>query len=257
MVSKIHLIVPDQHSHPDNNNDRADWLGQLIKDVRPDVVVNMGDAADLASLSHFDKGKASFFARSYEKDIESHLDFQRRLWAPTKKAKRKQPYRVVLEGNHEFRIKRALELSPELSGDRYGLSFNDLDFNKYYHDVIEYKGNTPGITEVDGVSYAHYFISGVMGRPIGGDHHAASLLVKNFTSCVAAHSHTADFAIRTDTRGKHIMGLVCGVYQDYTPSWAGHCGDLWWRGAVILHNVEEGCFDPQFISIKALREEYS
>jgi hypothetical protein len=59
-MSKTYLVVPDQHAHPDHNNDRADYLGKFIKDLKPHVVVNIGDAADLASLSTFDKGKHSF-----------------------------------------------------------------------------------------------------------------------------------------------------------------------------------------------------
>jgi hypothetical protein len=253
---RTHLVVPDQHAHPDFSNERADWLGKLILDLKPEVVVNLGDAADMASMAAYDRGKASFYARSYEKDIESHLDFQDRMWYPIRKSKRKQPYKVVLEGNHEFRIKRALEHQPELSGGRFGLSFSNLDFDSYYHDVVEYNGQTPGITTIDGVSYAHYFVSGVMGRAIGGEHHAYSLITKNFTSCVCGHSHTADWSIRTDTHGNKIMGLVAGVYQDYNSPWAGHVNDLWYRGLVILRNVEDGVFSPQFISVDDLRREY-
>lgn len=255
-MSKVHLIVPDQHAHPDFNNRRADWLGQLIKDVKPDVVVNMGDAADLSSLSSYDRGKASFHGRNYTKDIESHLDFQERMWAPMKQSKKKQPYRVVLEGNHEHRIKRAIDLDPQLEGERFGLSFRNLDFDSYYHEVVEYNGQTPGIYELDGIYYAHYFISGLMGRPIGGEHHAYSLLSKNYKSCTAAHSHTIDFSVRSDPSGRKLMGLVAGVYQDYESTWAGHVNDLWWSGVVIKRNVDNGSYDPEFISMDALRKAY-
>jgi len=255
-MSKTYLIIPDQHAHPDHHNDRADWMGKLIKELRPDIVVNMGDAADMASLSSYDKGTAKFYTRNYERDIESHLDFQDRLWRPIRKTKKKQPYRVVLQGNHEYRIDKAVDSSPELAGDKFGISIRDLDFNKYYHEYIPYKGQTPGVWESDGVSFAHFFVSGVMGRPIGGEHSAYSLITKNFTSCVAAHSHTVDYAVRTDTQGKKIMGLVAGVYQDYDSDWAGHVNDLWWRGCVILHNVDNGTYDPQFVSIEQLEREY-
>lgn len=30
---KVHLVIPDSHAHPDYNNNRADWLGELIADV--------------------------------------------------------------------------------------------------------------------------------------------------------------------------------------------------------------------------------
>ena len=255
MINSL-LVIPDQHAHPDFNNDRADWLGQYIKESRPDVVVNIGDAADLASLSTYDKGKASFAARNYEADIEAHLDFQARLWEPMRRAKKRRPERYILEGNHEFRIKRALETQPELGGDKFGISFRDLDFDSYYDFVVEYVGDTPGVLALEGVNFAHFFISGIMGKPIGGLHHASSLLAKNSESSVCGHSHTADFATRTTVSGRKINGLVAGVFQDYHSPWAGNRNDLWWRGVVVLRNVENGNFDPEFISLDKLRREY-
>jgi hypothetical protein len=251
-----HLVIPDPHAHPDFSNDRADWLGQLIKDVKPDVVINLGDAADLASLSSFDKGKASFHGRNYSSDIVSHLDFQERMWYPSRKTKKKQPRRIVLEGNHEHRIKRAIELSPELEGERFGVSFKDLDFDSYYQEVVEYDGQTPGIISVDGVSYAHFFISGGMGKPIGGVNHAASLIAKNHISSTCGHSHFVDWAVRTNPLGKKIMGCVAGIYQDYRSPWAGNINDLWWPGVVLKRQVEDGVYAPQFISMDQLRREY-
>lgn len=71
-------------------------------------------------MSSFDKGKASFHGRNYQKDIEAHLDFQDRMWHPIKKAKRKLPHRVVLEGNHENRIKKAIQYSQSLKVNALG-----------------------------------------------------------------------------------------------------------------------------------------
>lgn len=251
-----HIVLPDPHSHPDHNNDRATWMGRLIRDVKPDVVINIGDTADLPSLSTYDKGKASFVANNYQRDIDAHLDFQEKLWAPLRSSKKRLPHRVFLEGNHEHRIKRVLDISPEYAGDRYGISFSDLDLKYNYNEIVEYEGGTPGVIDIDDVLYAHYFVSGVMGRPIGGVHQAASLISKSLKSCVMGHTHTTDFAVRTTPQGQHVMGLVAGVGQDYWSSWAGNINHLWWRGVIVLRNVENGTFDPQWISMKALKEEY-
>ena len=125
-MGKDYLIIGDQHAHPDHNNDRADWLGQFIKDRRPDVVVNIGDGWDLPSLSSFDKGKASFHGASYERDIDAGLDFQDRVWHPMKQSKKKMPHTVFLEGNHCHRISKVLEYEPHLAGERYGISYSNL-----------------------------------------------------------------------------------------------------------------------------------
>lgn len=253
-MSKIHLVIPDSHAHPDHNNDRADWLGKLILDIKPDVVINLGDMWDMASMSGYDKGKKSFHGKSYKKDIDAGLEFDERLWSPLRKAKKKRPFRVFIEGNHEFRLKKLLDIQPELEGT---VGFNDLDLGHNYDRVVEYEGGTPGIIEVDGIHYAHYFVSGVMGRPIGGEHPAYSLLTKQFTSCTCGHIHTTDYAVRTVVHGKRLHGLVAGVYQDYDSSWAGEINKLWYRGVVVKRNVEDGSYDPQWISIEALRKEYS
>lgn len=253
LAGKTHLILPDSHAHPDFNNDRADWVGKLILDVKPDIVVNLGDMFDMPSMSGYDKGKKSFFGRSYHKDLEAGLEFDERMWAPIRKAKKKRPDAYFLEGNHEFRLKKLLDMQPELEGT---VSFNDFDLNRNYDEVIEYEGNTPGIITVDGINYSHYFVSGVMGRPIGGEHPAYSLITKEFTSCTCGHIHVGDYAIRTTANGKKLHGLVAGVYQDYDSSWAGEVNKLWWRGLALKTNVEDGNYDLQLISIDALRKEY-
>ena len=256
MSGKTVLVLPDQHADPRYHNDRADWLGRLIVDLKPDVLINMGDEADLRSLSSYDKGKASFNGASYQKDIEAHLDFQERMWAPIRKAKRKRPYSTVLIGNHTNRINKVLEYEPHLRGEKFGISMRDLDLESYYHEVVPYDGSTPGIYNLDGVLFAHFFVSGVMGRPIGGVNHAASLLDKNYCSSVAAHSHTFDFSVKSAANGKTLMGLVCGVYQDYDSPWAGTVNQLWQRGLAILRNFEDGRWDIEWVSMKRMKELY-
>lgn len=253
-MTKI-LVIPDQHAHPDFDNDRADLLGRFLLDLKPEYLVNIGDAADMASLSGYDKGKRSFTGRSYAKDIDSHLDFQERMWEPIKKSKKRLPYSVVLEGNHEHRVERALDLAPELEGT---ISFDDFKFHDYYDHIVRYEGATPGVTCIESIYFSHYFTSGVMGRPIAGEHPAYSILTKQFVSCVQGHTHTVDYCVRTTAHGSKVHGLVAGVFQDYRSQWAGTSNDLWWRGLVVLNNVDgRGGFEPQFVTIDALKKEYS
>lgn len=249
----VHLIIPDSHAHPDYSNDRADWAGKLITDLKPDVVINMGDMWDLPSFSGYDKGKARFHGRAYRKDLDAGLEFDDRLWAPTRRAKKKKPYRVFLEGNHEERMKRALDQQPELEGT---IGFKDFDLGRNYDTIVEYSGQTPGIIEIDGIVYSHYFVSGVMGRNIGGEHPAYSLLTKQFQSATCGHIHVYDHCVRTDANGRRLNGLVAGVYQDYESPWAGEVNKLWSRGLVIKRNVGNGDYSIQWVSIDELKKEY-
>lgn len=248
-----HLIIPDAHANPNYSNERFNWLGEFIKDIKPDVVINLGDGADMASLCSYDKGKRSFNGRTYRKDIDSFLDSQERLWGPIRKTKKRLPSSYYLIGNHEQRIDRAIDLSPELEGT---LSIDDLNLWEWYDEVVPYDGSTPGTCSVDGILYAHYFTSGVMGRPIGGEHPAYSLLTKLFVSATCGHTHTADYCIRTTAEGNKIQGCVAGCYQDYRADYAGTCNNLWWKGVILKTGVDKGNYDISFISLNQLKAEY-
>jgi hypothetical protein len=253
-LSKTYVICPDSHAHYQFHNKRAEWLGKLVLDVKPDVFVHMGDSADMPSLSSYEKGKKSFQGRTFRADINAHLDFQDRLWSIVKSAKKKLPQRIILEGNHEHRIKKAIEIQPELEGT---ISGDDLQMLDFYDQYVEYDGRSPGVIELDGITFAHFFISGVMGKPIGGIHPAYSILAKGHTSAIAGDLHLLDYCVNTSINGKKLQGIVAGCFQDYDAPWAGKANDLWWRGVIVLRNVENGNYDPQFISIDALKKEYS
>lgn len=256
MSTNVHLVIPDAHATPNTDLSRADLLAKLIKDVKPNVVIDLGDTADMASLCSYDKGTRSFHGRSYEKDIEAHAEFQDRVWGPVFRTKKKRPRRVRIIGNHDYRIWRAIELSPELEGERFGVSPKDLDLERYYDDIVEYNGGTPGIINVDGVFYSHFLISGVKGQPVSGEHLATSLLTKHYVSCTVGHNHTLDFSTRTRADGKRLMGLVAGVFQEHFSPFAGEGNKLWWKGVVIKRQVEDGTYDPEFVSLERLRKEY-
>ena len=43
------LVFSCAHTDPSVGNERFDWLGQYIADVKPDVVVDLGDGADMVA----------------------------------------------------------------------------------------------------------------------------------------------------------------------------------------------------------------
>lgn len=249
-----HLIIPDAHSHPDHNNKRFEWLGKLVVDLKPDVVINIGDWADMPSLCNYDKGTIGYEGKRYSKDIASAIDAQERFFNPIRKAKKKLPRLVALEGNHEYRIKRAIDIDAvHLEGI---ISPDDLQYCNFGWEYVPYEGSTPGNIIIDGINYAHYFPSGVMGRPIGGLNPAYQLVTKYGRSCTQGHVHTFSFYHRSNAISE-CNGLVCGVYQDYFADFAGVANDMWWKGVVFKTNVNDGLYDLQQISMNTLKKEYS
>jgi len=249
----VHLILPDPHAKRNTDNDRADLVGKLMYDLKPDVFINGGDLWDMESLSSYDKGKASFHNRRYKADIDSGLDFNDRLFHQIKKAKKKKPFSVFLEGNHEHRVKRMLSYSFELEGT---VGFKDFDLNNYYDEVVEYEGATPGTVNVDGINYAHFFISGVKGLPISGVNAARTLLQKQHVSSTSFHLHTLDFSVETTGQNKKIFGLFAGVGHDRIEDFAGGASHIWWPGVIIKREVDDGYYEPEFVSFKRLKKIY-
>lgn len=252
-MSETILILPDSHAIPGHNNDRATWLGKLMVDIKPDVVINGGDQFDMPSLSSYDKGKRSFHGKSYKNDVEAGLDFHEKMWDPVLRQKKKLPYRVFLIGNHEQRVERALDMSPELEGT---IGYKDYELDTFYDTVVDYDGQLPGIFEYRDILFAHFFPTGVSGRPIAGENPAKMLMNKNSCSSIAFHTHILDFASKRTVKGEVFNTLIAGCYLDYPSEWAGPVAQFWRSGVAVLRNVEKGNFDFQWISIESMRKEY-
>ena len=256
-MSKTVVVWSCAHADPAVSNERANWLGEFLFDVRPDYVVDLGDAADMRSLNTYDTRNPKMITmQSYEKDIEQHLDFQERVRRKFKARKTKRPVFYGLEGNHEHRIKRAIEVDPRLEGSRYGISFKDLETKSLYDEYHEYSSGGPAILDLDGVSYAHYIASNSFGRAIGGEHHAYSLLKKRQHSTTVGHSHKRSVFFKDDAHPNPTIGLVVGCMKGGEEVWAGQSNKEWWKGVVIKRNLKDGVYEPEFVSLDRLKREY-
>lgn len=242
-----HLILPDSHAHPDHNNDRFTWFGKLVHDLKPDVVVNIGDLADMASLCFHSKHIELEGAR-YRADCDVAIDAQDRIFHEVRKHKKKLPRFVWTLGNHDIRAQRFVEAHPVFEGH---VRNDDIGYKDYPWEMYDFLDTV----EIDGIAYSHYFTSGLMGRPIGGTHPAWSIIKKRNQSSTCGHSHVTDYKIDR-TPGKSLMGLVCGSYIDYNAGYAGPANDMWSRGIAVCRNVEDGLYDFEWISINRLREVY-
>lgn len=242
-----HLIIPDSHAHPDHPNDRFTWLGKLIHDTKPDVVVNIGDLADMASLCFHSKPIELEGAR-YAADVAASVDAQERLFHEVRKHKKKLPRFVWALGNHDIRPQRWADANPVFQGQ---IRNEDIGYKDFPWEVYPFLD----VVRIDGIAYSHYFTSGLMGRPIGGTHPAWSIIKKRNESSTCGHSHVTDYKIDR-TPGRSIMGLVVGSYIDYEAGYAGPANDMWSRGVAICDNVEDGLYDFQWISLNRIKAEY-
>lgn len=250
---KTAIVWTCAHADPKESNKRADLLGQLIYDVRPDYTVDLGDGANMDSLSsHDSRYPKRVVTRSYEKDILSYNDFQERLWWRFKHYHRKRPTRFGGEGNHEHRIKRAIDHDPGIEGTNYGVSFSHLNTDLWFDEYHEYQDGAPAIYSYDGIDYAHFVASGNFGQALSGDRHAYNLLAKRMNSATVGHSHKRNIAFRDDAKA---IGLVAGCFRG-PAAYAGQANQEWWSGVIIKRNIKDGLYDPEFVSMKRLEEVY-
>ena len=235
--------------------DHLIWLGDYLKDKKPDIIVQIGDFADLPSLSSFDIGKKAFEGRRYKTDIDvAHKAMELLLtpiWeeqARLRKNKEKvwKPRMVLTLGNHEERILRAVENDAKLEGI---LGLSDLGYENYGWEVIPFLEPI----NIGGIMFCHYFPSGVLGRPITT---ARQLLMKKHMSCVAGHLQGRDIAYATRADGNQMMSLISGSYYQHDEDYLSPQANNHWRGIYFLHQVEDGACDDMAVSLSYLKGRY-
>ena len=254
-MSKVHCVIPDVQAKPGTDFTYLENIGKYLVEKKPDVIVMIGDFADMPSLSSYDKGKKSFEGRRYLKDIEASHEAMSALLEPlysfNRKAKaggKKQyhPHMVLTMGNHENRINRAVEIQPELEGV---LDVKHLEYEEYGWEVHPFLE----VVHVDGVAYSHYFTSGVLGRPVTS---ARALLTKKHQSCVMGHVQTMDIATDYRADGTPILGLFAGCCYEHNEDYLSPQGNAHFRGIHMLYEVSNGSFYHHAITLNYLNGRY-
>lgn len=249
-----HLFIPDCQVKDDVPLDHLKWLGQYIVDKKPDVIIQIGDFADMPSLSSYDKGKKSFEGRRYKKDIAAAKRGMDMLLGPMREYNKRmretkhalyKPRMVLTLGNHEERIARAVNEQAELDGI---LSYADLPYGDWeVHDYLK-----PVV--IDGIMYVHFLSNPMSGKPYSGT--ALNQLNKVHHSYCVGHKQTLDHATYFTPMGKQIIGVVAGAFYQHDEDYKGYQGNAHWRGCVMLNGVKDGSFSPWFITLDYLRERY-
>lgn len=250
------LVIPDGQCKTGVPTEHWTWLGKYIVDKQPDVIVNIGDMADMPSLSSYDVGKKSFEGRRYKDDVNAVIEAQSLLFTPliefnerAKRNKEKQykPRLVLTLGNHEERILRAINSDSKLDGT---LSIDDLCYDKFGWEVYPYL--QPVI--IEGVAFSHFFPSGVLGRPTTS---ARALITKMHMSCIAGHQQGRDIAYGRRADGTEITAIIAGSFYQHDEDYLNPLTNRHWRGVFVLHEIHNGSFDEMAVSIGYLRRKYA
>lgn len=255
-MANTHLVIPDVQYKDGHSVDYLNKLGQYIVRKRPDTIVCLGDFADMPSLSSYDVGKRTFEGRRYVKDIEAAQEGMKALLTPlwdfnakAKKNKEKlyKPRMVLTLGNHENRINKAVNNDPKLEGV---LSVNDLKYEEFGWEVVPFLE----VKVIDGVAYSHYFVTGLLGRPVTT---ASACLSKKHQSCIQGHQQGLQIATSFKADGTPITAVIAGSFYEHDEDYMGPQGNKHWRGFLMLHEVNDGAFDLMPVSLNFLNKRYA
>lgn len=250
-----HLVIPDTQVKAGVPLEHLTWAGKYAAEKEPDVIVHIGDMADMPSLSSYDVGKKVFEGRTYKQDIEAAKKGMNLLMAPIYAKQQRQrklgkkvwkPRMVLTLGNHEHRIDKAINNDRKLEDL---ISIDDLEYEKHGWEVLPFL--QPVV--IDGVCFCHYLVSGVMGRPIST---AAALLSKKHMSCVVGHQQGKQIATAERADGLRLTGIIAGSFYQHDEDYLYAQGNKHYRGILMLHEVNDGQFDEMFVSLDYLRKKY-
>ena len=230
-----HLVIGDGHVTPEHPAHRWEWLGAMISDLKPGVVIDIGDSASMDSLCHYDQGKKCFEGKRFWRDVDAYVDAKERLGAPiTAMPKRERPRLVKCNGNHEHRIDKIIAYEPRFEGI---VGLEDLRDAELGWEVYPFLQRV----EIDGITYVHYAKQfGATDRPVGGVNIARTSILKYHTPMVVGHTHRWGYHAEPDGRGGMIQCFNSGCYFEHDEDYAGTDVDLWTRGILELRGVENG-----------------
>lgn len=258
MSNKTVVVFSCGHADPSIDNSRFTALGKFLYDLKPDMVIDLGDGADMRSLNSYDERyPKALVEQSYEADINAYNDAQERLRDPFKRLKKKVPFWVGFEGNHEQRIKKYNAVHPRTYGEKYGVSFKHLQTDHWFDEYHEYENSGPAIAMYDGVAYAHYFTSGNSSTATSGLHHAYTVVQNLGCSATCGHSHKRDLYFKDGSLPNGNIGLVVGCFKGGEEHWAGQANKGWWNGVVVKRELANGMYEPEFVSLAQIMQYYT
>jgi len=250
-----HAVIPDCQIRHEDDTGFLHAIGNYLVRKQPDVIVCLGDFADMPSLSSYDVGKKSFEGRRYSIDIQASRAAMEVLLEPIKsfntrakknKEKQYKPRMVLTLGNHENRINRAVNDDPKLDGV---LSVDNLQYKEMGWEVFPFLD----VVVIDGIAYSHYFVTGVAGRPAST---ASAQLRKCNMSCIAGHQQGLQIASGSRADGTMLTSVIAGSCYEHEEAYLGPQGNQHWRGMLMLHEVNNGHFDLMNVSLRWLKNKY-
>jgi hypothetical protein len=244
---RSHLVIPDMQLKPWAPIEHCAWVGAYIADRRPNVVVNLGDMADMPSLNSHAAAEELEDSTVLD-DLAVVRDGVALLTREIRKPKGYRPELHITLGNHEGRLYRLVAESPKLRGIYGADPFGYIEHGWTVHDFLR-----PVV--IDGCAYSHFFPRGANGRITQsrrGAPSAATMAKREMKTSIAGHQQGLDMAVVHTGDGRTVWGIIAGSCYLHAEDYLTPQGNAHWRGVLVLHDVNDGAFDPMVVSMDFL-----
>lgn len=249
----VSLVVGDAHVdwHQATSKGglrRFDALNKLIKDVKPNRVVVIGDFFTMDSLSEWDSDKRKKMeGRRLNNDVAAGVRALEMMYDGITDV----PL-IFTEGNHENRLDRYYDKNPVVDqtvdlGDTVAeaIGCNELTYVPY-KSYWQHKG----------VSFTHV-PHGENGKPIGGKSATTRALSIHDGSVVFGHTHLLATACEHRHGGRHLNQAVnVGCFFEHVDDYAKGSVTSYWRGVVLLDHYATNRVDLHTWALGKLLREY-
>jgi hypothetical protein len=213
-------LVHDEEPH---------WSWELflkfVKDFKPDILVDGGDHLDLPYISSFNKEKLLLLeGKRLKEDFDALSDELAILRQSCDRM-------LFLEGNHEERLKRAIEKQPLLQGMaelESNIDFKGLDIEYY-----------PLLKQPVKIGKLHFLHGSYTGL-----HHAKKHLLKFMGNLCYGHVHEFQsyyqgIPLRNDEMGANSIGILSSKNPDYLKGKPAH----WQNGFAVIYFTDKGYYN--------------
>jgi hypothetical protein len=246
MSSPIKIVcIGDTHAHPEYDNKRFTALGQFVAEEQPDVVVQIGDWADMTSFNSHGT-KLEHEGSRWQDDVEVVQDSLAAFNRPILKRKRKLPHRIITLGNHEHRIDRWLAENPKAVGH---IDVGMLGFEKFGWKTFPFGREA----EVAGFDFVHHLGSST-GRAAAISSPANG--VKSVgKSTVVGHTHIANhIPVAYKDRTVHGLDLGCAIHRQmgHSENWSHPTAHKYRRCVWVLDKAANGDADFREVRLSSL-----
>jgi hypothetical protein len=240
------LLLPDTQVEVGVPLDHFKAAGRYAAAKEVDAIVHIGDFGNFDSLSTYETPLSREGLRLRD-DINACHEALELLQAGL--GGYDPELQFITLGNHEDRLDRYVAQHSELEG-----YLKLPDFERYGWTVFPFLQPVC----VGGVYFCHYFTRTAKGWAGKNPHpNAQQMTRREMVSCIAGHTPGLDTYIHPAGGGAGLIrGTIAGSFYQHDEAYQGPQGNRYWRGCLLLTELEQGYYSLVEVSMRWLLERY-